>query len=407
MSKQWPNKIIIGLTGNIATGKSSVIRLAAERRALVLDADKIVHEIMDNDSSMQAAIAVAFGSEVRRLDGKINRAALGAIVFKDATALRDLELMMHPAVRKEVQQRIEASQADIVFIEAIKLLEGDLKGVCDQIWVTRCRPETQIQRLMVCRGMDMESAALRVNAQPPQESKVAQANVVIDSDGTMAETIAQFETAWSRLPTPAAPLPVLPSRPEPKPTVAPPPKVAPLAPAPPPPATTPVAEQSPAGEITVRRARPSDIPSILLLIQKATDGAVKMKRQELLMALSERSYLLGQIGSEVSMVVGWNTDSTTAARIDQIYAYPISAAPLVGPALLTEIEKSAAQLICEVIFAFMPDSTPTVIKEVMLAAGFQLTEREGFYRAWKKAIDEAQPKGTYIMSKVLRDIRVA
>lgn len=398
MSKQWPNKIIVGLTGNIATGKSSVIRLAAEKGALVLDADKIVHEIMDNDSSMQAAIAVAFGSEVRRLDGKINRAALGAIVFKDATALRDLELMMHPAVRKEVQQRIVASQAEIVFIEAIKLLEGELKGVCDQIWVTRCRPETQIQRLMVCRGMDMESAALRVNAQAPQENKVAQANVIIDSDGTMAETIAQFESAWSRLPTPAAPVPVLPSRPEPKPTLAPPP---------PPPTPTPVAEQSPAGEITVRRARPSDIPSILLLIQKATDGAVKMKRQELLMALSERSYLLGQIGSEVSMVVGWNTDSTTAARIDQIYAHPMSAVPLVGPALLTEIEKSAAQLICEVIFAFMPDSTPTVIKEVMLAAGFQLTEREGFYRAWKKAIDEAQPKGTYIMSKVLRDIRVA
>lgn len=404
MSKQWPDKIVVGLTGNIATGKSAVMRLAAEKGALVLDADKIVHEIMDNDASMQAAIAVAFGSEVRRLDGKINRAALGAIVFKDATALRDLELMMHPAVRKEIQRRIEASQIETVFIEAIKLLEGELKGVCDQIWVMRCRPETQIQRLMVCRGMDMESAALRVNAQTSQEAKIAQANIVIDSDGPLTQTIAQFETAWSRLPGLVTPLPTLPPRPEPKPTLPPPPlpKAEPT-----PPLAPPLAETNPAGEIAIRRARPSDIPSILLLIQKATDGVVKMKRQELLMALSERSYLLGQIGSEVCMVVGWNTDSTTAARIDQIYAYPMSAVPLVGPALLVEIEKSAAQLICEVIFAFMPDTTPTAIKDVMLAAGFQMTEREGFYRAWKKAIDEAQPKGTYIMSKVLRDIRVA
>ena len=80
MSIRWPNKKVVGLTGNIATGKSTVMRLAAQQGALTLDADKVVHEIMADDPSMQAAIAVAFGPEVRRADGSIDRAALAAIV---------------------------------------------------------------------------------------------------------------------------------------------------------------------------------------------------------------------------------------------------------------------------------------------------------------------------------------
>lgn len=123
MSIRWPNKKVVGLTGNIATGKSTVMRLAAQQGALTLDADKVVHEIMADDPSMQAAIAVAFGPEVRRADGSIDRAALAAIVFGDP-ALRDLENMMHPAVRQEIYRRVDASDAAIVFIEAIKLLEG-------------------------------------------------------------------------------------------------------------------------------------------------------------------------------------------------------------------------------------------------------------------------------------------
>ncbi|MBE2220251.1 MAG: dephospho-CoA kinase, partial [Anaerolineae bacterium] len=198
----FKDKVIIGVTGNIATGKSAVMRLATEQGAHTIDADKIVHELMDYDPEIQAAIAVAFGSEVRLENGRINRKKLAEIVFSDAKALKDLEDMVHPAVRQVVAERIQASEASVVVLEAIKLLEGELVKACHQIWVTRCSKQRQLQRLMICRGLDADTATIRVKAQPPQEEKVAMADVVIDTNGLMSETEAQFLTAWKRLPDP-------------------------------------------------------------------------------------------------------------------------------------------------------------------------------------------------------------
>lgn len=390
MTKQWPNKTIIGLTGNIATGKSAILRLAKEHGALTIDADKVVHEILDGDASMQAAIAVAFGSQVRHEDGRINRAALGAIVFSDPSALRDLERMLHPAVHQVVHKQITDSDANIVMIEAIKLLEGALSEICDEIWVTNCSMVRQIERLMICRGMDVETASVRVNAQNPQEAKLARANVIFDTNGTLGETIAQFSEAWEAIThgteeQPSQPttievehVPPFVEEPEPEPI-----------------------------EVTVRRARPSDIPAIMLLIHRATGGAVKLKRADLLMSFSERSYLIGQIGAQISTVIGWNTDSTTAACIDQVYVYPLEQAKFTIPPVLAEIEASTKELICEVVMAFLSPDTPEQIRELILVDGFEPRTKESLRRAWQKAVDEMQPAGTEILAKVMRDIRIA
>jgi dephospho-CoA kinase len=131
--------------------------------------------------------------------GRIDRTALGRIVFDDPAALRRLEELLHPAVRAEIERRVAASPAPVVMIEAIKLLEGPLAAGCDQIWVTTCSPETQMARLQVCRGMDVETAAARINAQSPQADKIARARVVIRTDGLMADTLAQFTQAWKYL----------------------------------------------------------------------------------------------------------------------------------------------------------------------------------------------------------------
>jgi dephospho-CoA kinase len=191
--------VIIGLTGNIATGKSAVMRMAAEQGALTLDADKIVHQILSTDNDVQAAVTKKFGKSVLGASGQINRAALAAVVFRDELALSALENILHPVVRTVVIEQVTANEANLVMIEAIKLLEGKLAAECDQIWVTRCPTVNQIERLMVCRGMDAETAALRVNAQASQEQKVALADVVIDTDGTMADTRQVFEIAWARV----------------------------------------------------------------------------------------------------------------------------------------------------------------------------------------------------------------
>jgi|GEM_PF-587822 dephospho-CoA kinase len=384
MRKPWPDKTIIGLTGNIATGKSVVMRLAAQKGALTLDADQVVHEIMDQDARLQAAIADAFGEQVRTADGRIDRPALGTLVFNDPEAMRTLEGMIHPVVRQVIFQRIGASAAGVVLIEAIKLLEGELAQMCDQIWVTDCAATTQIERLMVCRGLDQEAAILRVQAQNPQVEKVAQADVVIDTDGPMAETVKQVEAAWTALF--AHPLP-----------------------------EKPAGESVPAGngaesesrEVFVRRARPADIPAILLLMQRATPDALRLRRADLLHALSERSYLIGQVGAEITMVMGWNTHSTTVACIDQIVAHPVETMAVAGPALLREIEQSAQELICEVILAFLPEDGPDGLYQVFRAAGFQRREITNLPRVWLESIDQGQPAGTLIMAKVLRDVRAS
>ena len=415
MSKQWPDKTIIGLTGNIATGKSAVMRLAAEKGALTLDADKIVHEILENDPSMQAAVAVAFGPDVRRSDGRIDRAALASIVFTDEEALRDLELMLHPAVRQEIVRRINESEEQTVMLEAIKLLEGELIEIIDHVWVTRCPRKVQVERLMVCRGMDAETAAVRVNAQGPQEAKVAQADVVIDTDGTMADTKAQFELAWGQLmgaETPAeeaarppAAEEAMAERPEAQQSVAEQQDGE----------TDEIAAEAPAAgagqvqeeDLVVRRARPSDIPGILLLIHRATGGEVKLKRAELLQSFSERSYLIGQLGAEITTVVGWNTDSTTAVCMDQFYFHPIDAARRTFPPVLDEIENSAGELICEVALAFLPDDLPAAALQMLEEAGYEKMKLENMPRAWQATVKEMRPAGTEIMGKVLRDIRVS
>lgn len=396
-------KLIIGLTGNIATGKSAVMRLAAARGALTIDADKIVHEIMDEDTEMQAALAVAFGPEVRREDGRINRDALGRIVFNDPQALQDLEAMIHPAVRRKIAGRIQESTANIVVIEAIKLLEGGLSNACHQVWVTRCPQQHQMERLRVCRGMTPEEAKTRITAQSPQEEKVALADVVIDTSGFMRDTEAQFNLAWQRLPNPAAVPPrqlTLPSRHTLQPESEKETKTA--AAKTPPPISAP--SQPIPDDVQVRRAKPSDIPSILLLIQKATNGAVKLKRAELLMALSERGYFIGQQGIEVSTVMGWRIDSQVG-QIDEIYVDPPEMARVTGTAVLAEIERSAFNHLCEIIFAFLSNDIAPPIRQIFEDAGYTAVRPEELARNWLSAIAESQPENSFYLVKIFRDTR--
>ena len=196
------DKVILGLTGNIATGKSAVMRLAAAQGALTIDADKVVHEVLAQDPAVKDAIRARFGDSVFH-NGEVNRPALGAIVFGNPDALQALEQIIHPAVYRHVRQMIAGAPQRVIMIEAIKLLEGKLRPLCRQIWVTDCTRACQLERLKVCRGMEETAALARMDAQAPQLEKVAQADVVIDTNGLMRETEAQFRTAWAELPAPA------------------------------------------------------------------------------------------------------------------------------------------------------------------------------------------------------------
>lgn len=191
--------LTVGLTGNIATGKSTVARMLADLGAEAIDADQVTREVMRAGTPVHAAIVGTFGPEALAPDGEIDRQRLGEIVFADPAALARLEALCHPATLAAIDDRIAASKAEVVVIEAIKLIEAGMAEQYDQVWVTHCPPEQQIERLVSLRGMGAAEAAQRVAAQPPQAGKVARADVVIDTATTLDETRAQVEAAWQQV----------------------------------------------------------------------------------------------------------------------------------------------------------------------------------------------------------------
>lgn len=199
---------MIGLTGNIATGKSTVGRMLAERGAEHIDADHLAHQVMARGTDAWEQIVRAFGREILRPDGEIDRARLGAIVFSDDGALARLESIVHPPVIARTQERIAHSSAPVVVVEAIKLIEsGMVAELCDTLWVVVAPRAVQIERLEAGRGLSHEDAAARVDTQPPQSIKVARADVVIDNGGSIEATQRQVAQAWDALglPHPAPP----------------------------------------------------------------------------------------------------------------------------------------------------------------------------------------------------------
>jgi dephospho-CoA kinase len=188
----------IGLTGNIACGKSTVLQELQRLGAAVLDADAVAHQVMRKGTTVHAAIAAAFGPGILAPDGEIDRRALGAIVFGDPAALSRLEAIVHPAVVAATERWLAEVTAEVAVIDAIKLIEAGIADRCDEVWVVTCPPEEQARRLQAYRGLSEEEAWTRIRAQPPQEEKVARADVVIDNGGHASRTRTQVRAAWRR-----------------------------------------------------------------------------------------------------------------------------------------------------------------------------------------------------------------
>jgi dephospho-CoA kinase len=185
---------VIGLTGNIGCGKSTVARMLREEGAATIDADVVAREIRHNDAEARA--------EIERRFGTYDAATLGTIVFADPSALEDLERILHPRVRGAIRARLaelEHGGVEIAAVEVIKLFESPLADACDEIWVVRCDEADAIRRLAESRGMDEDAARARLARQSSQEVKVAGADVVIDGSTSLEETRRQVERALAAL----------------------------------------------------------------------------------------------------------------------------------------------------------------------------------------------------------------
>lgn len=191
---------VIGVTGNIACGKSTVLRALADLGAATIDADRVYHDLIAPGRPLNDALVARFGPSIRSADGSIDRRALGAIVFADPAALADLDRLTHPAVRQEVLRRIDASDAAVVAIDAVKLVESGFDRFCDAVWLVECTPEQQLERLMHRNALTAEEARRRIAAQPALEPKRAAASVIIDNSGDEAETRVRIQNRWRELP---------------------------------------------------------------------------------------------------------------------------------------------------------------------------------------------------------------
>ncbi|MDI4647123.1 dephospho-CoA kinase [Cohnella hashimotonis] len=200
----------IGLTGGIATGKSTVARMLVARGAALVDADRIAREIVEPGQASLVRIAERFGAKVIREDGTLDRRLLGSIVFADAEERKALEAITHPAIRELMRERIaalEAERPDRLVVADIPLLyESGLQHLYEGIMVAYVPREIQRIRLIERDGMTPEEADKRIGAQMDIEKKRQLADYVIDNSRTIADTEAQLDRFWRSLKSGTVPL---------------------------------------------------------------------------------------------------------------------------------------------------------------------------------------------------------
>ncbi|HLG62327.1 MAG TPA: dephospho-CoA kinase [Ktedonosporobacter sp.] len=191
---------IIGLTGNIACGKTTIgkilLELGAER---YIDADALVHHLYESSQPIAVKVAETFGSSILAPDGSVDRKALGAVVFQDAAALKQLERIVHPAVGTALMKELAlVSAAGIAVVDAVKLLEGGSGALCQSKWLVICPEEQELARLMARSNLSREEAEARIRAQPDIAPKLVLVDEVIDNGGSLEETRRQVKVAFER-----------------------------------------------------------------------------------------------------------------------------------------------------------------------------------------------------------------
>lgn len=187
----------VAITGSIACGKSTVTSYLTKKNYRILDADKIGHELLENEKVIEK-LKEEFSEEILQ-EGKVDRKKLGSIVFADKEKLKILNSIMHPQIRKEITKQVASNKDKIIFIDMALLFEAKFDDIVDKIIVVHLDTETQLTRLINRNGFSKEEAQLRISSQMSSEEKKKLANYVIDNSGTLEETYKQIDKILERL----------------------------------------------------------------------------------------------------------------------------------------------------------------------------------------------------------------
>ncbi|MBI4733068.1 MAG: dephospho-CoA kinase [Chloroflexi bacterium] len=370
----WPGKYVIGLTGNIATGKSVVRRMLEHLGAYSIDADALSHRAISKGAPGFAPVVEAFGKFILDASGEIDRAKLGRIVFSDPEALKALETIVHPLVEHAVDMMIQRANQRVVVIEAIKLLEGKLSSACDTVWVAYAPEAIQKARLVQKRGLSETEALQRIHAQPPQEVKTAAANVVIQNTGSFEDTWKQVVAAWKVISPITDTMPV-------------------------------VMKKAAPGELAVQRGRPRDSASIAALVTRLSDGSRSPSHEDIMAEFGEKAFLLLTADKQLVGLAGWQVENLVARTTD-LYLDPNIPLHQALKTLITELERASQDLQCEASLVFLPQQAASqegIWKELGYS---RRTPHTLGAQAWQDAASESQPPSTILLFKQLRQDRV-
>ncbi|MDQ2715938.1 MAG: dephospho-CoA kinase [Chloroflexota bacterium] len=191
---------LLGLTGNIACGKTAVGQMLLDSGVeRYIDADALVHGLYEPGQTITVKVAAAFGPAVMAPDGGVDRKTLGAVVFQDPEAMRRLESIVHPAVGAALMQELgQVSASGIAVIDAVKLLEGGSGALCQSKWIVICSEQQELARLLARNHLSEEEGLARLRAQPPVAARLPLVDEVIDNSGTLEETRRQVMAAFER-----------------------------------------------------------------------------------------------------------------------------------------------------------------------------------------------------------------
>lgn len=375
----WPGKFVIGLTGNIATGKSVVRKMLEHVGAFGIDADALSHRAIQVGAPGYQAVIDAFGKFLVDEDGQIDRSRLGQVVFSDSQALALLESIIHPLVREAVEVLISRSSSRVVVIEAIKLLESPLRDACDVIWVTRSDESQQLLRLQRNRDLTPEQAKQRMAAQSVQEEKVSYADTVILNNASIENTWDQVKAAWKLL------FPETDEETQP--------------------AHTREQEASTVDQVPrVIRARPKQAGRIadFLAIHWGDEAA---SQEEVMISFGEKAYLLLEMEGALMGLLGWKVENLVA-RVDDITLSPDISFNDGLPFLMYEVEEASRALQCEIALIFVEPALAQQ-EDFWMDLGYQRREIQTLEAgAWQDAAIDSFKEGKVMLFKQLRGDRV-
>ncbi len=385
-----PEKIVIGLTGNIATGKSLVLRMLQELGATTIDADKLAHQLMEQGRPVYQAIIKEFGQFVVTDNGQIDRRRLGKIVFNLPEALARLEELTHPAVRREILKQIKKANTPVVVIEAIKLFESGLVDHCQAAWVVSAPPEVQLRRLVDRRKMAPDQARQRIHAQSSAREKEARADLVIKNGGDLARTWHFVKKHYLAVAPEKAGQATVRTTEE---------------------AADPIRQKTfdPAkinlDALEIRRAKRPDLEAMAKVVALGTNGALKPDMSQMMEALFSRAYLVALAEGHVVGIAGWQTENLVAGLFD-FYVVHQDLWAIVGEKMLERIHEEISSLSCEVAMAFVLKQAGLKSVQFFESQQYQQAEGKGLGYIWKDIAQEWQPENSVLLYKKLREHRI-